>query len=165
MHLKYVSSLMSSISICWLPLFWRLMKKKRGKKITKSYTVHSGMWLPQTWGKVRKERQPSFAWWCVPITMASLCGGLGSLFLKHLNIVRFELSFELPTKWAASSSKSICMPHLIQTFQIALLYVFPVCCLVSLRGAVRRKLPSQIRSLTGWRAATAVAVFCFAKSR
>ena len=30
--------------------------------------------------------------------MASLCGGLGSLFLKHLNIVRFELSFELPVK-------------------------------------------------------------------
>ena len=56
--------------------------------------MHSGMWLPQTWGKVRKERQPSFAWWCVPITMASLCGGLGSLFLKYLNIVRFELSFE-----------------------------------------------------------------------
>jgi hypothetical protein len=30
--------------------------------------------------------------------MVSLCGGLGSLFLKHLNIVRFELSFELPAK-------------------------------------------------------------------
>ena len=89
---------MSSISICWLSLFWRLMKKKKAKKITKSYTVHSGMWLPQTWGKVRKERQPSFAWWCVPITMASLCGGLGSLFLKYLNIVRFKLSFELPAK-------------------------------------------------------------------
>ena len=71
-------------------------EKKRQKIITKSYTVHSGMWLPQTWGKVRKERQPSFAWWCVPITMASLCGGLGSLFLKYLNIVRFKLSFELP---------------------------------------------------------------------
>ena len=28
--------------------------------------------------------------------MASLCGGLGSLFLKYLNIVRFKLSFELP---------------------------------------------------------------------
>ena len=30
--------------------------------------------------------------------MASLCGGLGSLFLKYLKIVRFELSFEMPAK-------------------------------------------------------------------